>query len=72
MAQDPIPREPRQSIQKRKGAKLMCPCCGFRVGDASQHTKMTIWVAGDDPLETADLYIKCGRCKSELAARKIE
>ena len=52
--------------------KLPCPSCGFRVGDVSPHVRMSIRPAEEDPLEPADLYIKCGRCKAEIAVQKTE
>lgn len=61
-----------QTRRKRKGVRLTCPHCGYRVGDASPDIKMIIRSVAEDPQGSADLYIKCGRCKAELAARKIE
>jgi hypothetical protein len=33
---------------------------------------MRIRLAEDEPEEPADLYIKCGRCKAEIAVQKTE
>ena len=65
-----VGQEPITSRLKR--VRLACPLCGFRVGDTPSPTRISVRLADIDPAGVADLYIKCGRCKSELAARKIE
>ena len=72
MAQSGVGEAGEHLRRKRKGVRLTCPHCGYRVGDASPDIKMIIRPVDEDPLEPADLYIKCGRCKAELAAQKIE
>ena len=72
MANDPTGEIRKHTVSRRKVVRLTCPSCGHRVGDASPHSRMMITLAQDDPAYSADLYIKCGRCKSELAARRIE
>lgn len=59
-------------INRLKRVRLACPSCGFRVGDTPSPTRISVRLADNDPTGVADMYIKCGRCKSELAARKIE
>jgi hypothetical protein len=56
----------------RKRVKLSCPSCGHRVGDTLAPRKMLIRLAENDTTEPADLYIKCGRCKVEIAFQKTE
>ena len=56
----------------RHRVRLSCPSCGYRVGDASPQSRMRIRLAEDEPEEPADLYIKCGRCKAEIAVQKTE
>ena len=72
MTQRPIVTSQEQGTSRMKRIRLSCPSCGFRVGDTPSQTQISIWLAEEDPTGPADLYIKCGRCKSELAARKIE
>ena len=72
MGQSPMGDAGEHTRRKRKGVRLTCPHCGYRVGDASPDIKMIIRPVAEDPQGSADLYIKCGRCKAELAARKIE
>ena len=63
---------PKHTVSRRKVVRLTCPSCGHRVGDASPHSRMMITLAQDDPAYSADLYIKCGRCKAEIAVQKTE
>jgi DNA-directed RNA polymerase subunit RPC12/RpoP len=72
MTQRPQGAGQEQGANRKKRVRLSCPSCGFRVGDSPPHIRMSIRLTEDDPMQLADLYIKCGRCKSEIAARKIE
>ena len=69
MIQQPNPGFPRQSSASRR-VRLTCPCCGFRVADASPVSARSIRLEAN-PDSAADLYIKCGRCKAEIAARLV-
>ena len=69
MVQQPNPGLPRQSSAPRR-VRLTCPCCGFRVADASPSSARSIRLEAN-PDSAADLYIKCGRCKAEIAARLV-
>ena len=72
MANGPTGETRKHTVDRRKVVRLLCPSCGFRVGDASPHSHMMIRLALDDPADPADLYIKCGRCKAEIAVQKTE
>ena len=72
MANGPTGEDQKHTVSKRKVVRLTCPSCGYRVGDASLQSCLTIRLAENDTKEPADLYIKCGRCKSEIAVRKTE
>ena len=69
MIQQPNPGFPRQSSAPRR-VRLTCPYCGFRVADASPASARSIRLEAN-PDSAADLYIKCGRCKAEIAARLV-
>ena len=62
----------KHTVSRRKVVRMTCPSCGHRVGDASLQSRMRIRLAEDEPEEPADLYIKCGRCKAEIAVQKTE
>lgn len=62
----------KHTVQRRKVVRMTCPSCGHRVGDASAHSRMLIRLAENGTAEPADLYIKCGRCKAEIAFQKTE
>ena len=62
----------KHTVSRRKVVRMTCPSCGYRIGDASAQSRMLIWLAENDAEEPADLYIKCGRCKAEIAVRKTE
>lgn len=72
MANGPLGEVPKHTIIVKKVVRLTCPGCGHRVGDASPHSRIMIRLALDDPTDPADLYIKCGRCKAEIAVQKTE
>ena len=61
-----------QGATRVKRVRLTCPSCGYRVGDASLQSCLTIRLAENDTKEPADLYIKCGRCKAEIAVQKTK
>lgn len=69
MVQQPNPGLPRQSSAPRR-VRLTCPCCGFRIADASPTSARSIRLEANAD-SAADLYIKCGRCKAEIAARLV-
>jgi len=69
MVQQPNPGFPRKSSVPGR-VRLTCPCCGFRVADASPVSARSIRLEAN-PDSAADLYIKCGRCKAEIAARLV-
>ena len=69
MVQQPNPGLPRQTTASKR-VRLTCPCCGFRVADASPLSARSIRLEAN-PDSAADLYIKCGRCKAEIAARLV-
>lgn len=62
----------KHTINRRKVVRITCPSCGHRVGDASAHSRMLIQLAENETAEPADIYIKCGRCKAEIAVQKTE
>ena len=72
MANGPAGEDQKHTVSKRKVVRLTCPSCGYRVGDASLQSRMMIRLAEDDPVSPADLYIKCGRCKAEIAVQKTK
>ena len=69
MVQQPNPGFPRQTSAPKR-VRLTCPCCGFRVADASPASARAILLEANAD-SAADLYIKCGRCKAEIAARLV-
>ena len=72
MANGPTGESRTHTVIRRKVVRMTCPSCGHRVGDASAQSRMRIRLAEDEPEEPADLYIKCGRCKAEIAVQKTE
>ena len=72
MANGPTGEVRTHTVSRRKLVRMTCPGCGHRVGDVSPQSRMRIRLAEEEPEEPADLYIKCGRCKAEIAVQKTE
>ena len=68
MVQQLTPNTPRQAATSKRRVQLTCPCCGFRIADAPAMTAQTVRLEANAGA-AADLYLKCGRCKAEIAAR---
>jgi len=51
--------------------KLMCPICGARIVDASEHTVSELRVVKEELKWIADYYQKCKKCKKEIGIKKI-
>jgi hypothetical protein len=51
--------------------KLLCPCCNWRLIDEGKYTISKAKVVGDGSEESADYYIKCEKCKNEIAIKKL-